>query len=808
MMIKGVAGVPGVAGVTPRTDYQPGDSVDPRSGVYHDGKYWFAKRATADIPSAESPDWQPMFDLTPNVEAFEGAEVARVAAEAAAQAAAEDRGVVETGASQVAEDRQAVEAAKDVVATDKDEVAQFAGEVDAKTQVAISAAAAAEESQVSAAQSLTGASSSATVATQQADRAELAADAAIATGVLYETQAAGEAATAVDALFRVVSPNTDDAIDIRKRTSGGSTFVRSLPSAARVGDLEQLISEQEDGESRLVGLDARRRVGYAIGQKRLLAAGLHVLQAEDGAVSISTRAGVGLIDVSPAGAPTYAGLPIASLPDIPGVEVMLLDGRGRGKALTIAGSGGGGGDNGFGTAEIAAANTSAAQITAAVRATLTSNLVVPTWGLTLYLIAGQSLSVAFEAWPVRDGPIRDVLMMGTSIHPHVASGATWAPMGNVGGLNPFVRTVRGSGSGTLLDAAGQAALVAPAANPGVTPLDGAMDQFRAAWLRRFALPADPSRKFVVAEAGVGGTAVGEWLPGASPELFNRLRTAILAAQTEATNLGVTFGVGGLIWVQGENDYIEATTRADYVARATTVFNALRSFVATITGQTGVLPIWMAQTGGTYTKDAQALAIANAQIDLCKSLPGVFMAGSVTPVFDKGGHLAPNGSEWLGNQIGRVMDITQLRGEGWEPCRAIRWTRKGREALCEAHTPVAPLQFLQGWVGSALADPANHGIVLKDSLGTVPIASVEIVAPQVIRVIAARDFGADVTAWLGTEANTGAISIADSDPSPLVGTYVYAAGSGQAADQNIASRVGLPYQTANWMVASVLPVTPS
>ena len=91
-------------------------------------------------------------------------------------------------------------------------------------------------------------------ATTQANRASTAADAAAVSGQLYANVAAGEAATATGVTFKVVSTADIDAIDIRTRTSGGSTLLKTIPSSMRVATLETLTYQVSDTES-LYGIE-------------------------------------------------------------------------------------------------------------------------------------------------------------------------------------------------------------------------------------------------------------------------------------------------------------------------------------------------------------------------------------------------------------------------------------------------------------------------------------------------------------------------------------------------------------------------
>lgn len=121
MNIVGGAGSPGPAGVTWRKNYEPGDSVDPRSVVSLGGKLWFAKRATALTPgeAGSDADWDEFIDFTAASEAAAGATEAAAVAQSAAEQAAADRAATDEARGLTAADRQATQADRTAVSADR-----------------------------------------------------------------------------------------------------------------------------------------------------------------------------------------------------------------------------------------------------------------------------------------------------------------------------------------------------------------------------------------------------------------------------------------------------------------------------------------------------------------------------------------------------------------------------------------------------------------------------------------------------------------------------------------------------------------
>jgi hypothetical protein len=51
-------------------------------------------------------------------------------------------------------------------------------------------------------------------------------------------------------------------------------------------------------------------------------------------------------------------------------------------------------------------------------------------------------------------------------------------------------------------------------------------------------------------------------------------------------------------------------------------------------------------------------------------PGWYLAAPAYPVTDKGGHFDPNGSRWLGLQMGKVFYETVVLRRRWKPLSPI------------------------------------------------------------------------------------------------------------------------------------------
>ena len=102
--------------------------------------------------------------------------------------------------------------------------------------------------------------------------------------------------------------------------------------------------------------------------------------------------------------------------------------------------------------------------------------------------------------------------------------------------------------------------------------------------------------------------------------------------------------------------------------------------------------------------------------------------------------------------------------------------------------------------------ADRGFRVTDSAGAVAISSVEIAADTIIKITLATTPTGDTKLWYGDKTtHNGNGNVFDSDPFVASENYVYTAGSGQYADENIPELVGKPYPLNNPSVQFCLPV---
>lgn len=432
------------------------------------------------------------------------------------------------------------------------------------------------------------------------------------------------------------------------------------------------------------------------------------------------------------------------------------------------------------------------------------------FALTMIIWYGQSLSTNQEGHPaLSKTPYSNLgnLMLGNSPRPNTRTGAGFTPVGSAI-LNPLRAVVQsGDGSYVMSDAA-VAALPAGSGNEGEGAV-AAVNMLRTLFLRQAALLTDPSRLLVLASCGVNGRTVEALSKGADPELYNRIREAVSKIKAIADGDSKTFGIGAFCFLQGEWNYNPGYggdyTREGYKAKVHQLYNdVIDDFCA------GQRPpaMFTYQTGGTYTIDTYDLAIGMAQLDMATEGGNIYGVCPSYPFPNKdSGHLTSNGYRWMDMFFGKVMFRVLVLGEGWEPLHCTGVEVQDDYALLNYAVPYPPLQWGTPYDGRTAKTYADKGYRATDANGALDITAAEIVADTVVKLTFSRRVAGTIKIWYADKtSHNGNGCLKDSDPFLATENYVYTAGSGQYADENIPELVDKPYPLENWAWAQIIETT--
>ncbi|HIE9527093.1 TPA: hypothetical protein ACXRYU_002867 [Klebsiella variicola subsp. variicola] len=430
------------------------------------------------------------------------------------------------------------------------------------------------------------------------------------------------------------------------------------------------------------------------------------------------------------------------------------------------------------------------------------------FALTLILGIGQSLETSQEGSPALSTTVYENLgnlMLGDSPRPNSRTAANFTPVGTPE-LKPLKAVVQSSDGSTILTAAQISALPAGAPNEGEGAV-ATVNMLRALFLRHMSLLTDPSRAFVLASCGVNGRTIEALSKGANPELYNRVREAVTKIKAIADSQGKSFGIGAILFDQGQWNYNASYggdgTREGWKSLFLKYYDDL---VADFCAGQNPPAVFMSQTGASYSSDTYELAIGMAQLDLVTAGGNFYGSGTTYQLPDKGGHLTSNGYRWRSQQDAKVAFLVLVLGEGWEPLHCISASVTDNYSLLNYAVPYPPLQWGTPYVGRTATTYADRGYRATDDNGALPITAAEIAADTVVKLTFSRKAVGTVKIWYADKtSHSGNGCLKDSDPFLATENYVYIAGSGQYADENIPELVGKPYPLHNWAWAQVITI---
>ncbi|TCW04016.1 carbohydrate esterase-like sialic acid-specific acetylesterase, partial [Raoultella sp. BIGb0138] len=432
-------------------------------------------------------------------------------------------------------------------------------------------------------------------------------------------------------------------------------------------------------------------------------------------------------------------------------------------------------------------------------------------GLIHLLIYSQSLGTQQEGYPaLSQTPIEgfDNLMLGDSIRPSHRSNPEFVPVGDAV-LKPLHAVVQNSTGSAVINNEQVAALPAGSPNEGEGGVAIA-NGLRRLWLQRNCLERDPSRRFVLSSTGVNGRSIEQLSKGATPELYQRPLQAVQQVKALADIEDVSYSIGAIIWIQGEWNYSKtngSNDKATYKASLEKLYTDMVSDMAIgIAGQKAPPAIFMYQTGAGFTRDDADLSIGMAQWEFCREHENAYLVTPAYPFPDKGGHLGPNGYRWMDMQFAKVMHQVLNEGQGWEPLGPIKIIIIGREIYVFYHVPSPPLTFRPSYVKNVATLYADKGFRVTDSVGTVAISNVEIVADTIIKITTGRDISANAKLWYGDKTtHEGNGNVFDSDNFNSLDSFIFQEGTGQYETENIPELVGKPYPLNNASVQFCLSI---
>lgn len=413
---------------------------------------------------------------------------------------------------------------------------------------------------------------------------------------------------------------------------------------------------------------------------------------------------------------------------------------------------------------------------------------------------GQSLSSGWEGWPALSvTPRHDSLMLGRSVRPAAEDAPDWEPVGEAQ-FHPLIATVQAQRGARLLPPDVVAALPREATALGETVLEAAVAEWRGR-----TRSTTPPRRILASSAGVGGRTLEALSKGASPELFNRLRSCARLARDLARG---DYAIAALLVLQGEHNgrALDGGTK-DRLAYKTLFRRFLADFDADVTqgiaAQTLPPAVFTYQLGGIFADDD--MGIAQAQLELALEEPRVFLAAPCYPVTAKGLHLDANGYRWLGAQFGKVMHKVLTLGEDWRPLHPLAAERQGDAIRVRFHVPVPPLAWGTPYVGHEARDWTDKGFTVTDAQGTIAIRAAELGETDVTLHLDRPPGPGCELRYADHTHHLGHGCLHDSDPTLAQDRYEYDPTTGHRPEARIEALLNRPYPLMNWCAAFRIPV---
>lgn len=671
-----------------------------------------------------------------------------------------------------------------------------------------------------------------------ADRAEVAATAAMMSADVYADVPSGLAATPDGQFFSVLSSDVNEYVHLYKNVGNVAVLQKTYPSDKKVASLDEELGyrmEDDDSDFAMQLVDSDGNVAFSVKEDEIHTKELSLTRNgvvfgaqsiistdelafavidEEGFFSVCIDKEGDLISAKSASDCIAVGEHL--LTSASDLSFGVIDDEGFygvyvdnvGNSITVESSS----TSTFQADEIAKLNTEGLRSLSVTDGTFNTEVARPVWDYNHFLMYGQSLSTGQEGWPALSKIARHGnLMLGGATRPVSGSAAEFTPIG-ASTLQPLISVVQ-RGASVLTDAQ-VAALAAGDQALGEDPLVGMVNFAKLQHNQRLFVSNDTSRVFVASSAGVSGTTIEQLSAGASPNMFLRLVQAAEKVKSIATASGKSYGIVAVVFLQGEYNYDESfggdTTKDGYKAKLSKLYDDIEAQVKTAISGQAEPPIFITyQTGAQYTRDDKGLAIGMAQLELSRERRNWYLASPAYPYTDKGGHMDSNGYRWLSKQFGKVWARVVEQGRSWKPLSPIVAQVRSDEVLVSFHVPSPPLAFDNPYANSAAVSYPNKGFEVLVNGVSVGITSVQIVADTVVRIrLATSATGVVEIRYAGKTAHQGNGSLRDSDQTVADDVYTYAAGTGQYPAANIPSLVDKPYPLHNWCVAFQITATPT
>ena len=409
--------------------------------------------------------------------------------------------------------------------------------------------------------------------------------------------------------------------------------------------------------------------------------------------------------------------------------------------------------------------------------------------LTYWFIYSQSLgNGGGSSFAIPDTTDLGNIMLGQSPRGSTfVKGLSSYDFGAVGG-NVFypLKEVRQTDAGVISETSG---------SHGETIAKAFADELKRRYNERTRQQNNTDHIFGVSCCGVSGAPIEDLAKGAAAGYYNRYLTALSGVAAAAAAAGYEWEVGGIIYIQGENN--NGTTTEIYQPQLQGMYDNMIPDAMAASGQK-TKPIFLLNQIGSSFISGRNFGVVEAQRQFVENNPLAFMMGSYAGLPNPVDHLFANSYRWFGAQFAKLADrVMWGNDEANFQMVAAYWS--GNTAYAGFSTRVPPLKFESAYVVFTETMYADKGITVSDGSGvlTGTDLTVSIVSDNVIKIVASRPLTGTVTIMLGDgTAHAGVHNIADSDTE--ISEYVWESGlPNQPATENIAALNNKHYPLSNF-----------
>jgi hypothetical protein len=201
--------------------------------------------------------------------------------------------------------------------------------------------------------------------------------------------------------------------------------------------------------------------------------------------------------------------------------------------------------------------------------------------------------------------------------------------------------------------------------------------------------ASPADTFGFSTHALSGQSIAQLSKGGSSGRYEQAIATVTAAHTARVAAGDTYTVPWINWFQGEADQTFGTTRAAYRAALLQLMADYAADIMAITGQAEP-PKWMINQTATWAHYENAASIGLEQLDIARTIPGVWAVGGQYQLpYADGLHMNNVGYYYVGELIGRAINAVNA-GAAWKPFAPSSITATADGLTVTFDVPTGPL----------------------------------------------------------------------------------------------------------------------